>query len=64
MMKRSFEAFVGVTAVGLVLTVLGGVASATPGLPPTPEIDGGSLASAIALLGFGSMALKNCFRHK
>ena len=47
---------------GLLLSGLGAVALATP--PPTPEIDAGSAAGAVALLSGGVMLLKDWLRTK
>lgn len=67
MTKFSLDAFVRVAAVGIFFVALVGIADART--PPqaavsVPEIGTASVASAVALLGFGAMALRGRWRNR
>jgi hypothetical protein len=67
MIVRLVKGFASVSSkalgLGLVLTAVSGVALANPGFP-TPEIDAGSLASAVTLLVGGAFMLSDRIRRK
>jgi hypothetical protein len=48
----------------LFVSVVNGVAMAGPGIPSAPEIDPGSMASALALASGGVAILADKFRRK